>query len=567
MKKTIFFAAALLFLLSTIFLLYNLLPHELGSHNTVTISEKGFTPDFVRISSGTTITWINQDEQPHWPASDFHPTHNQYPSEKKGCLGSFLDACRAMNKGEQYSFTFHKKDVWGIHDHLYPGMSMTVEVTDNLLLASIRAFVISLFKTHPTDLPSSNSFLTLDYPEQLKTIKETSSKDPKKTWAYLKETYLKDDQKFENSELFANALTGVNHVHAFAHIVGNEAYKLYGIDALSFCDYRFTYGCLHGVSEQMMLELGMGAIDKCGGLTEPRLCNHGLGHGLLLLRGYDVQSAVKDCDMLKAGAVSCYGGLFMEYGWSAPKEQLKRTNPIQLCASFPEQQARSACSVHIITYLMRAFDWSFGRAAEECFNAQDENIIQTECAAGQQAAGFSGGNLDKIRKYCASLKGKRKYPRASYVGISNEDFCLAHAAIETKHLLYYDWRNTTTALCNEVSETIRDLCLYRLSQKPQPLSIAYRYNASERGRALGHKEKLKKILPFNHEIIEFEESEIPYEDDVLILVNKAKRDTVPPLIAASNGFDVSLRFVEYLETGERPTAADVIIIFGGSNDK
>ena len=85
-----------------------------------------------------------------------------------------------MNKGEQYSFTFHKKDVWGIHDHLYPGMSMTVEVTDNLLLAIIRAFVISLFKTHTTDLPSSNSFLTLDYPEQLKTIKETSSKDPKK---------------------------------------------------------------------------------------------------------------------------------------------------------------------------------------------------------------------------------------------------------------------------------------------------------------------------------------------------------------------------------------------------
>jgi len=48
-------------------------------------------------------------------------------------------------------------------------------------------------------------------------------------------------------------------------------------------------------------------------------------------------------------------------------------------------------------------------------------------------------------------------------------------------------------------------------------------------------------------------------------VNKAKRDTVLPLIEAGNGFDVSLRFVEYLETGERPTAADVIIIFGGSN--
>jgi plastocyanin len=447
MKKVIL-ATVLLLMLNTIMFLYIFPPYGSGSHITVIISEKGFIPDFIRISPGTTITWVNQDETPHWPASDFHPSHSQYPTKEKGCLGSMLDVCHSMDKDEQYSFTFSKKGNWGIHDHLYPATSMTVEVTDNLLFASTHAFIASLFQGRSTDLPSSNSFLELNYPDQLKAIKKASSKDPQKTWEYLKEAYLKDNQTLEISEVVASDSSGLDHVHIFAHIVGNEAYKLYGIDALSFCDYRFSYGCLHGASGQMLLELGIDAVDKCIESKGSERCIHGLGHGLLVWREYDIQSAVKDCDMMhKSYRFGCYDGIFMEYAWTAPKKQLKSINPTQLCATFP-QSARTACASYVISIFMRGFDLSFTRAAQECLNAQDK-IVHDGCSPGTRAADFARGNLDKIIEYCTPFKSKER------------DSCLMHAATETKYKFYYNWEVTTAVLCNAIPQPMQDACFPR----------------------------------------------------------------------------------------------------------
>ena len=557
MKKVIL-ATVLLLMLNTIMFLYIFPPYGSGSHITVIISEKGFIPDFIRISPGTTITWVNQDETPHWPASDFHPSHSQYPTKEKGCLGSMLDVCHSMDKDEQYSFTFSKKGNWGIHDHLYPATSMTVEVTDNLLFASTHAFIASLFQGRSTDLPSSNSFLELNYPDQLKAIKKASSKDPQKTWEYLKEAYLKDNQTLEISEVLASDSSGLDHVHIFAHIVGNEAYKLYGIDALSFCDYRFSYGCLHGAAAQMLLELGIDAVDKCMESKGGARCSHGIGHGLLVWREYDIQSAVKDCDMMrKSYRLDCYDGIFMEYAWTAPKKQLKSINPTQLCATFP-QSARTACASFVISIFMRAFDLSFTRATEECLNAQDK-IVRDTCNPGVLAADFARGNLDKIIEYCTPFKSKER------------DSCLMNAALETKHKFYYNWEVTTAVLCNAIPQPMRDACFYHSNWIFEPFSIAFRYNASEKDRALGQKEKLQKTLTVMHQIIEFQETEVSYENDAIYLVNKNKKH-VALSFAQSNsfGFNVDLHIeflVEYLEAGETPTKADIIVIFADSRNE
>src|SRR3989344_8071154 len=69
---------------------------------TVVVNEEGFLPSKIAIPVGATVTWVNEGERPHWPASNFHPNHTLYPAPG-GCLGSLLDSCRGLSKSESFS--------------------------------------------------------------------------------------------------------------------------------------------------------------------------------------------------------------------------------------------------------------------------------------------------------------------------------------------------------------------------------------------------------------------------------------------------------------------------------
>jgi plastocyanin len=97
------------------------LPETTG--NVIEMTSSGFSPKTLNISKGDTVTWINKDTTPHWPASAMHPTHTVYPGsniEKCGTSeqGNIFDACRGLAQGESYSFTFNEVGSWGYHDHL-----------------------------------------------------------------------------------------------------------------------------------------------------------------------------------------------------------------------------------------------------------------------------------------------------------------------------------------------------------------------------------------------------------------------------------------------------------------
>jgi plastocyanin len=117
---TIFFLGVLI----VIFFFYS------SQSKIVYINRNGFTPERLDINKGTKVIWINSDSRLHWPASDYHPTHTIYPSTKRNCLGSDLDACRGLSKNEKYVFEFNIPGVWGIHDHLFPGSTMTISVKE-----------------------------------------------------------------------------------------------------------------------------------------------------------------------------------------------------------------------------------------------------------------------------------------------------------------------------------------------------------------------------------------------------------------------------------------------------
>ncbi len=92
-------------------------PEPSDEEYIVEITSGGFSPSEVIIEAGETVTWVNKDSVAHWVASANHPDHKVYP-ETGGCIGSTFDACKGIEPGESWSFTFNQKGSWGYHDHI-----------------------------------------------------------------------------------------------------------------------------------------------------------------------------------------------------------------------------------------------------------------------------------------------------------------------------------------------------------------------------------------------------------------------------------------------------------------
>jgi len=99
--------------------------------NTVRITSSGFEPKTLTVKAGTTVTFVNEDSNKHWPASAMHPTHTVYPGSDINKCGSdetIFDACKGLEQGESFSFTFNEKGSWKYHDHLSVSSTGTIVV-------------------------------------------------------------------------------------------------------------------------------------------------------------------------------------------------------------------------------------------------------------------------------------------------------------------------------------------------------------------------------------------------------------------------------------------------------
>ena len=89
--------------------------------HTVFMEADGFHPRVLTIKQRDTVTWVNNDIRPHWPSTDLHPVHLNYPG---------LDPFRELFPGEEWSFIFNRIGEWGIHDHIYADLTGTIIVTE-----------------------------------------------------------------------------------------------------------------------------------------------------------------------------------------------------------------------------------------------------------------------------------------------------------------------------------------------------------------------------------------------------------------------------------------------------
>jgi plastocyanin len=85
----------------------------------ISMTDMGFFPSMISVKPGTKVSFVNDGQALHWPASDAHPKHDNL---------SDFDAGSGLATGEVYVFQFDQVGEWGFHDHLDPKQTGKVVV-------------------------------------------------------------------------------------------------------------------------------------------------------------------------------------------------------------------------------------------------------------------------------------------------------------------------------------------------------------------------------------------------------------------------------------------------------
>jgi len=72
---------------------------------TVSLKNTAFNSQSLRVSSGTKVTWVNEDDVVHTVNTDSHPAHTYYTNQNS----------RNLNKGDTYSVTFDGPGMYLYH--------------------------------------------------------------------------------------------------------------------------------------------------------------------------------------------------------------------------------------------------------------------------------------------------------------------------------------------------------------------------------------------------------------------------------------------------------------------
>jgi len=326
-----------------LFFLTNTLSAEANT-TVILMHDDRYEPPDVNITVSDTIEFQNVGTESRWPATNIHPTHRGYPnSDIEDCAQEdtslMFDACRNIEPGQSYSFTFLEPGAWRYHDHLMPSISGTITLHDapetevddegswlikmwNKLKTFFTHFFEKSTQTQTGEVHQSEEALRETVVLDIAVDDSSIFTDHDALYAYIK--------KFgaEQSLTQLQAITGSQVTcHDAAHIVGRYAYELSGTEAFSHCSMLCQSGCYHGAVEAYFREHGTTDLANsmntlCADITNSFIlhqCHHGIGHGLMAWSNYELFAALEGCDLITDNAAqrSCFTGVFMEnYGQS-----------------------------------------------------------------------------------------------------------------------------------------------------------------------------------------------------------------------------------------------------------
>jgi plastocyanin len=88
---------------------------------TIVRTNDGYEPRDVTISAGEAVSFVNNSDDFHWPASDIHPTHSIY---------SEFDPDAPVAPGETWTFIFEDAGEWQYHDHIRANLKGIITVIE-----------------------------------------------------------------------------------------------------------------------------------------------------------------------------------------------------------------------------------------------------------------------------------------------------------------------------------------------------------------------------------------------------------------------------------------------------
>lgn len=264
--------------------------------------------------------------------------------------------------------------------------------------------------------------------------------------------------------------------HELEHIVGRTTEETMGANAEAFvrCPSDFAYGCQHGFLEEALAKHTMAIKDTrlmCDSLNgsdkQKFLCNHGIGHGLMMYEGHVLSAALKDCASFEQTLAiqGCAQGVYMEnfvaYMAKEPGVYGYDDNDLLApCNRTNDKNNQWACYINHAPYLLVHFDFDVQKAANTCLYAPPDMIDTCIFKFGQVAA---------APQYQYRILKKRAQPDSTKKSLAEKaaEICtLIPASLHTacndgaiEHLLNYGQTKEAKEFCTLVEDSLKDECL------------------------------------------------------------------------------------------------------------
>lgn len=405
-----------------------------GDSYKVEMTESGFVPDRLQIIAGDMIIFENTGQTDHWPASNVHPTHEQYPD---------FDAQKPIPPGEAWTFIFFRPGVWGYHDHMNPqhvGEIVVVpdthpvgpgQTTDSApvssgqtglarIVAALERYVSTIFDAAKQLVaevfgsPAAGPRLAEQPPDATQPELDTSFRPPPE--ASFDQVYRdlqlgcgQDDAEcwvsFFRQQTISfgpeiaidlllqlkddGEVAPVVDEHQLGHQIGRQTAESFGVNEQAFllCPMSaLNGGCQHG-----FFEFVLGRADStteaanviCQQLQEGYAtkdyfyCYHGVGHGVMMAAAYDLDRALGICDSFDSilAQDGCWQGVFMENvnagtGGFAREGVFSEADPLAPCSVLADQY-KHECYVNHAGWLMDFFGDDVAAASAACVAATD----------------------------------------------------------------------------------------------------------------------------------------------------------------------------------------------------
>ena len=254
--------------------------------------------------------------------------------------------------------------------------------------------------------------------------------------------------------------------HELAHLIGETAYARLGTSGFRYCDSVFTFACYHGVilaairdqgyQQSVLLDLAAGCEKAGKNRTADISCAHGIGHGLMWVRNYNLLQSFEACDSVfqkdRELRFFCWDGVSMENVvrrgnlpdgmTSSPMDQKNMYAP---CDTLPSQYQPACVREHVFLARLVVLNRDTVKTSEYCLHYLSEDVRQ-------QCFGALGGALyqddpqtpDRIIVECG--KAPTKYYQ-NCIGVAS------------RHYGFSGRPEMANKLCESLGKSMSELCL------------------------------------------------------------------------------------------------------------